>query len=108
MSSYPAPSPTQTNHVQTGAKHLYVLDYDPASLPAFASAMHARYPALKVTVIKADAADEAAISAVCERAIAEEGRLDVFFANAGIVGINLLGSTDPSEFMEVFRVNTLR
>lgn len=70
--------------------------------------MHARYPALKVTVVEADAADEAAISGVCERALAEEGRLDVFFANAGIVGINLLGSTEPSEFMEVFRVNTLR
>ena len=35
----------------------------------------------KVTTQKADAADETAISGVCELALREEGRLDVFFAN---------------------------
>jgi NAD(P)-dependent dehydrogenase (short-subunit alcohol dehydrogenase family) len=35
----------------------------------------------QVTVIQADAADETAIKTVCEEAIQEEGRLDVFFAN---------------------------
>lgn len=60
-----------------------------------------------MTVIEADAADEKAIASLCERAIAEESRLDVFFANAGIVGANLLASTEEEEFMETFRVNTL-
>jgi hypothetical protein len=32
-------------------------------------------------MIQADAADEAAISGVCDRALREEGHLDVFFAN---------------------------
>ena len=61
---------------------------------------------LKVTPITADAASEKAISAVCERAIVEEGRLDVFFANAGITGANMLANTEEEEFMEVMRVNT--
>jgi NAD(P)-dependent dehydrogenase (short-subunit alcohol dehydrogenase family) len=70
--------------------------------------LESRYPGTKITPIEADAADEVAIQAVCEQAIVEEGRLDIFFANAGIVGANLLASTEPDEFMETFRVNTLR
>ena len=35
----------------------------------------------QVTTIQADAADESAISGVCDQAMQEEGRLDVFFAN---------------------------
>jgi hypothetical protein len=35
----------------------------------------------KVTVIQADAADEKAIEGVCNQAIKDEGKLDVFFAN---------------------------
>ena len=91
-----------------GAKHLYVVDYNADSLPALKESLEARYPGTKITPIEADAGDEAAISAVCNRAISEEGHLDLFFANAGIVGANLLQSTEPDEFMEVFRVNTLR
>ncbi|SCV73629.1 BQ2448_6059 [Microbotryum intermedium] len=99
-----------------GAKHLYVMDFNGSSLPQLAKDLEARYKGLKVsrisssfvTAIEADATDEAAISGVCEQAIKDEGRLDCFFANAGIVGANLLQHTDPSDFMEVFRVNTLR
>ncbi|SCZ88748.1 BZ3500_MvSof-1268-A1-R1_Chr10-3g03076 [Microbotryum saponariae] len=90
-----------------GAKHLYVMDFNASSLPQLAKDLEARYKGLKVTAIEADAANEDAISSVCEQAIREEGRLDCFFANAGIVGANLLQHTEPSEFMEVFRVNTL-
>ncbi|KAM0789973.1 hypothetical protein ACM66B_005306 [Microbotryomycetes sp. NB124-2] len=90
-----------------GAKHLYVMDFNAESLPALKQELEGKYPGIKVTHLQADAADEKAISDVCERAIAEEGRLDFFFANAGIVGLNMLQSTEPSEFMEVFRVNTL-
>lgn len=39
------------------------------------------YEAVQVTTIQADAADDAAIAAVCKQAIDEEGQLDVFFAN---------------------------
>lgn len=36
--------------------------------------------------MQGDAADEALISGVCERALQEEGKLDVFFANVRIFG----------------------
>ena len=39
------------------------------------------YEAVQVTTIRADAADDAAIAAVCKLAVDEEGQLDVFFAN---------------------------
>jgi len=35
----------------------------------------------KVTTIQGDAADESLVAATCKRAVDEEGRLDVFFAN---------------------------
>jgi NAD(P)-dependent dehydrogenase (short-subunit alcohol dehydrogenase family) len=35
----------------------------------------------QVTVIQADAADDKAISDVCQQALKDEGRLDIFFAN---------------------------
>jgi hypothetical protein len=35
----------------------------------------------QVTVIQADAADDKAISDVCNQALREQGRLDIFFAN---------------------------
>jgi NAD(P)-dependent dehydrogenase (short-subunit alcohol dehydrogenase family) len=54
-----------------------------------------------------------------ERVIAEQGRLDFFFANAGIVGAKAgksgeggsvprgLDETEGDEFVEVMRVNAL-
>lgn len=36
---------------------------------------------MQVTVIEADAANEAAIEGVCKQALKEEGKLDVFYAN---------------------------
>lgn len=84
-----------------------MIDFNGESLPALANELEAKYAPLKVTAVTADAASEEAIAGVCQQAIKDNGRLDHFFANAGIVGMNLLNSTDPDEFMEVFRVNTL-
>lgn len=64
-----------------GARHLYCLDYVDTNLPDLKSTIEKAYPDVKVTTIQADAADEKATIAVCERAIVEEGKLDVFFAN---------------------------
>ena len=73
------------------------MDFDGSNLPELKSTLEVKYRDVKVqlvsfpgfaranykqvTVIEADAADEAAISAVCKQALQEEGRLDVFFAN---------------------------
>ena len=64
-----------------GAKHLYLLDYVSQNLPDLKSTIEGAYGDVLVTTIQADAADEKAIASVCKQALAEEGRLDVFFAN---------------------------
>lgn len=61
----------------------------------------------KVTVVQGDAADDATIAALCKRSIEEEGRLDVFFANAGIASGVPISETSPELFMKLLRVNTL-
>jgi len=90
-----------------GAKHLYLIDFDATSLPDLKDTIHKRYPDVKATTLQGDAADEALISGVCARALKEEGRLDVFFANAGIASLAPLESTTADSFMNVMRVNTL-
>ncbi|KAF8967868.1 hypothetical protein BDZ97DRAFT_1801656 [Flammula alnicola] len=90
-----------------GAKHLYLLDFDPTNLPDLKSTIEKKYPDVKVTTLQADAADEADISGVCEQAIHEEGRLDVFFANAGIASRDALVDTSAETFMNSMRVNAL-
>ncbi|PPQ70559.1 hypothetical protein CVT24_000048 [Panaeolus cyanescens] len=88
-----------------GAKHLYLLDFDPTNLPELKSSIEAKYP--DVDVQQADASDEQAISGICERALRDEGRLDVFFANAGIASTDPLAETSAETFMTVMKVNAL-
>ena len=85
-----------------GVKALYLMDYDGTNLPDLESAVKKIAPkcsvgfrgftrletsltvnTLQVVTMEADAADESKISGVCDRAIKEHGKLDVFFANAG-------------------------
>lgn len=55
-----------------------------------------------------DAADEKAVKDVVNDALTRYGRLDVFFANAGIIGpMAIFTENEPDEIMETFRVNTL-
>ena len=81
----------------------------------------------QATVIQADAADDKAISGVCQQALSEEGRLDIFFANvrrqlsifslyaiwllfstqAGIATIRPLEMTPGEVFTNTMRVNAL-
>ncbi|KAH7924603.1 NAD(P)-binding protein [Leucogyrophana mollusca] len=90
-----------------GAHHLYLLDFSGENLPDLKSTIQKAYPDVKVTTIQADAADDSAISGVCSQALKEEGRLDVFFANAGFASSNILADVTAEGFMESMRVNTL-
>ncbi|KZS98581.1 NAD(P)-binding protein [Sistotremastrum niveocremeum HHB9708] len=92
-------------YAHEGAKHLYLLDFDGTNLPALKEQISKSYPDVTVTVKQADAASESAISDVCKQAMQEEGRLDVFFANAGIVRNTNLHELSEKSFMEMMRVN---
>lgn len=62
-----------------------------------------------MTAVTGDAADSALVESLCQRALKEHGRLDFFYANAGITGANFhLPTMDEEGIMEVMRVNLLR
>jgi len=94
-------------YAHEGAVHLYLIDFSPENLPNLKSTIERSYPDVKVTTIQADAADEAAISGVCKQALQEEGRLDVFFANAGVASKDALADTTVEAFMNTMRINAL-
>ncbi|HEX8655049.1 MAG TPA: SDR family NAD(P)-dependent oxidoreductase [Allosphingosinicella sp.] len=57
-------------------------------------------------VIAADAGSEDDVGGLVERAVAEHGRLDVFFANAGISGgLASIFEQTPEDWQEILRVN---
>ncbi|KAG8871426.1 MCM DNA helicase complex subunit [Tulasnella sp. 331] len=89
------------------AAHLYLLDFAGESLPEIEKTLMGRYPATKITTIQGDASDDSTISSLCQRAITEEGRLDVFFANAGIASANMIQDITPEAFLNMMKVNVL-
>ncbi|PHH70905.1 hypothetical protein CDD80_5667 [Ophiocordyceps camponoti-rufipedis] len=88
------------------AQALYLCDRETTSLEAAQSngALHSAFPGVDVRICRFDAASETDVKAVVDDAVARFGRLDVFFANAGVTG----GEEVSAEgFMDVLRVNTL-
>ena len=91
-----------------GAKHLYLLDFNGENLPNLKETIQKRYPDVKVDTFEGDAADEKLIEKICNQSIQDEGRLDIFHANAAIATAAPLVSTDGEDLMETQRVNVLR
>ena len=86
---------TAHQYAESGARAVYVCDFDDTHLDA-----HRR----EIT-----AADEGKVKAVVDDALGRYGRLDVFFANAGIIGLpTVFTEVTEQDFMNVLRVNTLR
>ena len=66
------------------------------------------YPGVDVHTRQFDAADEVAVKSVVDDAIQRYGRLDIFFANAGIVGQpKIFTDISREDFMETLKTNTL-
>ncbi|KIY50148.1 NAD(P)-binding protein [Fistulina hepatica ATCC 64428] len=90
-----------------GARALYLLDLDGTNLPELNSSLTSAYKGLSVATIEADASDETAIISLCQRALDEHGRLDVFFANAGWASRDDLKHTTSETFMKSMKINAL-
>ncbi|KAG5979604.1 hypothetical protein E4U55_004983 [Claviceps digitariae] len=99
---------TAHQFAQNGAKAVYICDYDNSNLAAHQKEITAAYPHVDIHPWQFDAADQDKVKAVVDDALNRYGRLDVFFANAGITGLNMFFTemTDV-DFMEVMRTNTL-
>lgn len=99
---------TAHQFAQNGAQAVYICDYDDTYLGHHQKEIRNLYPACEVHVRKFDAADEPAIEEVVGDALRRYGRLDVFFANAGITGKHaLFTAVTKEDFLETLRVNTL-
>lgn len=63
---------------------------------------------VRIIPVEMDAGDERDVAAVVDRAVADHGRLDVFFANAGITGgVREVADHTPEIWAEVLRVNLI-
>jgi len=93
---------------QNGAKAVYLCDYDDSHLDAHQREITTLYSGVDVHVRRFDAADEEAVKEVVGHAMTAYGRLDVFFANAGITGAHVaFNDVTAGDFMQVLKVNTL-
>ncbi|KAF4763870.1 hypothetical protein N7455_009418 [Penicillium solitum] len=91
-----------------GAKAVYICDFSDTHLATHKRELESLYPNVDIHVRPFDAADEKALSGVIDEAVSKYGRLDVFFANAGVVGQpKLFTEIDGEGFLNTMRVNAL-
>ncbi|GFN18703.1 hypothetical protein AtubIFM55763_007640 [Aspergillus tubingensis] len=81
-------------YAHNGAKAIYICDYADSHLATHKREIESLYPGVDIHIRQFDAADEEAVKAVVNDALEKYNRLDIFFANAGIVG-------QPKIFTEV-------
>ena len=66
------------------------------------------YPECEVHCVKVDVGEESQVKHVVDQCMGKYGRLDVMFANAGVVGVpNTFEHIDSEAFMRTMRVNAL-
>ena len=84
---------------------IVAVDRDPAALADLGAALGDEAQPI---LIEADVTDEAQVSAYVARAVAEAGRIDVFFNNAGIEGgIHPIPDYPTALFREVIEINVV-
>lgn len=76
-------------------------------LENLAKAIKAKYPKVLITLLQADTTDESFIKSLCEKAITEHGRLDVFFANSGIASMSTPETVTRDMLEKILNVNTI-
>uniref|UniRef100_Q8NJL4 Putative 3-oxoacyl-[acyl-carrier protein] reductase n=1 Tax=Aspergillus fumigatus TaxID=746128 RepID=Q8NJL4_ASPFM len=95
-------------YAHNGAKAVYLCDFTDTHLETHKREIESLYPGVDVQIRVFDAAEEDAVKAVVDDAIARFGRLDIFFANAGIVGQNkLFTDVTGDEFARTLRYASL-
>lgn len=94
---------------QNGAKAIYICDFNDQHLETHKRELKSLYPNVEVHTRKFDAANEEAVKAVVDDALNTYGRLDVFFANAGVVGqLKVFTETTGAEFLSTLNTNVVR
>ena len=100
---------TAHQFAQNGARAIYICDFSNQYLAVHERELTSLYPQVDIHARKFDAADEKAVKAVIAEVVEKYGRLDVMFANAGIVGTyQPFWEVDAEDFMKTMRTNILR
>jgi len=93
---------------QNGARAVYICDFNDSNLETHKRELASLYPEVEVHTRKFDATDEKSVKAVVDHAIETYGRLDIFFANAGVVGQNkFFTDIREEEFLATLRTNVV-
>jgi NAD(P)-dependent dehydrogenase (short-subunit alcohol dehydrogenase family) len=94
---------------QNGARAVYLCDFNDSNLETHKRELASLYPSVEVHVRQFDAADEPSVKAVVDDAVTRYGRLDIFFANAGIVGQSkIFTEITADEFLHTLKTNVVR
>ncbi|EAT85871.2 hypothetical protein HBI56_145000 [Parastagonospora nodorum] len=92
---------------RNGARAVYICDFSSTNLAQHKRELNTLYPTVDIHTRTFDAADEPAVQAVVQEALDTYGRLDVFFANAGISSGKVFWEEDSAGFMHVMKTNAL-
>jgi len=92
---------------ESGCKAIFMCDLKDDHLETHKRELNLLYPDVNILPRKFDASDETSVKAVVEEALQKYGRLDIFFANAGIANGKLFTDTTDEEFMRMLKANTL-
>ncbi|PYI11817.1 3-oxoacyl-reductase [Aspergillus sclerotiicarbonarius CBS 121057] len=99
---------TVHQYAHNGAKSIYICDYNDSHLATHKREIESLYPGVDIHIRQFDAADENAVKAVVDDALQKYGRLDIFFANAGIVGQpKTFTDITGAEFLKTLNTNTV-
>ncbi|KAL0941114.1 3-oxoacyl-(acyl-carrier-protein) reductase [Colletotrichum truncatum] len=99
---------TAHQYAENSARAIYICDFVDTNLENHKREINSLYPNVEVHTRQFDAADESAVKEVVSHAITTYGRLDIFFANAGITGPhNMFTDITEEDFMQNLRTNVL-
>ena len=92
-----------------GAKALFLCDFIDQNLATHVREINSLYPACEVHARQFDASNEESVKYVVQEAVDKYGRLDIFFANAGIVGTpTVFTEIEEEGFMRTLKTNVFR
>ncbi|KAJ8655302.1 hypothetical protein O0I10_008991 [Lichtheimia ornata] len=90
-----------------GPKVIYATDLTLESLEGLTKDVESKYPGVQCICRAVNAAKTESVTAIIDEAVNTFGRLDVFFANAGVATGDPLLSEDEESFMRMMSINAL-
>ena len=92
---------------RNGARAIYLCDFASSHLDIHKRELNSLYPSVDIHTRQFDASDEESVKGIVQEAVDKYGRLDVFFANAGIASGQVFWEADSAGFMKMMKTNAL-